>query len=77
MSTANWKVPFRQVYTNSFREWVKWSIWCHFVIRVFPGARDLKSDALQDYYRENPAEMYNQYRYVWGHGEDTRPDAVA
>jgi hypothetical protein len=30
-----WKVPYRQVYTNSFRRWVSATLWCHVVYRLF------------------------------------------
>jgi len=57
----NWKVPFRQVYCLSFSDWVRQTFWCHAVIRVFPKAADLSTDALSDLYRERPEMMYEQY----------------
>lgn len=76
MITSNgWKVPFRQVYTSTFADWVRQTFWCHVVIRVFPGAVDLKSDALSEVYREKPETMYEQYKSIWGHGPDTSPQA--
>ena len=35
-----WKVPFRQCYTHSFICWVKWTIWCHLVLKIYPTAYD-------------------------------------
>ena len=36
----NWKVPFRNCYADSFAGWVKYTLWCHVVLRVFPFASD-------------------------------------
>lgn len=60
-SRLGWKVPFRQVYDETFIGWLKATIWCHFVIRVFPFARDLESDALLEHYVERPSGMFEQY----------------
>jgi len=35
-----WKVPFRQVYCDTFWRWVKSTVWCHIVIKVYPNASD-------------------------------------
>jgi hypothetical protein len=35
-----WKVPFRQVYNDSFRSWLRSTFWCHVVLRLYPGASD-------------------------------------
>lgn len=37
-SRLGWKVPFRQVYCDTFWTWVRAIIWCHFVLRLFPNA---------------------------------------
>jgi hypothetical protein len=57
-----YKVPFRQSYTNSVADLIKQTFWCHVVIRVFPRAVDLSTDALADCYRERPAMMFEQYQ---------------
>ncbi len=31
-----WKVPFRQVYCETFRSWVAQTIYCHIVIKLDP-----------------------------------------
>jgi len=31
-----WKVPCRQVYCNSFRQWLGQTIYCHLVLRLSP-----------------------------------------
>lgn len=36
-----WKVPFRSVFCSSFGGMVKATIWCHIVLKLFPGARDM------------------------------------
>lgn len=38
---GHWKVPFRQVYCESFRDMLKQTIWCHVVLRLFPDVVDL------------------------------------
>jgi hypothetical protein len=30
-----YKVPFREVYTDTVRSWAKETIWCHLVLRFF------------------------------------------
>ena len=35
-----YKVPFRDVMTLSFRDWVRQIIWCHLVLRLFPRASE-------------------------------------
>lgn len=59
-----WKVPFRAVYTTTFTDWVKSTIWCHFVIRVFPHSVDLRTDALVDLYLKRPETFYDQYKWA-------------
>lgn len=58
------KVPFRQVYCDTFVGWLKATLWCHLVIKVFPFAVDLGSDSLLDDYVRDPAGaalFYGQY----------------
>lgn len=31
-----WKVPFRQVYCESFRGWIAETIYCHVCLRIDP-----------------------------------------
>lgn len=59
-----WKVPFRMVYCNSFKEWVKHSIWCHFVIKIWDNLIDLDSDGFVGVYLENPGKFYEQYEWM-------------
>jgi hypothetical protein len=61
-----WKVPFRQVYCDLFLDMVRQTFWCHVVIRVFPRAVDLASDALHEVYRDRPEAMYEQYQSFLG-----------
>jgi hypothetical protein len=35
---SHWKVPFRQVYCDSFKSMVMDTIWCHVVLKLFPYA---------------------------------------
>lgn len=30
-----YKVPFRQVWALTFRDWVRETIWCHVVLRLY------------------------------------------
>lgn len=30
-----WKVPFREVYCDTFGAWVRETVWCHIVLRLF------------------------------------------
>lgn len=55
-----WKIPFRAVYTDSFRSWLKLTFWCHVVIRVFPHVHDFERDALLDLYVEQPETLFEQ-----------------
>ena len=59
-----WKVPFRQVYTNTFKHWVQQTVWCHLVIKMFPRCHDFGSDNLCDYYKRNPEKMYEQLECI-------------
>lgn len=60
----NYKVPFRQAYATTFAGWLKYTFWCHVVIRVFPDCVDLGSDALVPYYLERPETFFEQYRFM-------------
>lgn len=57
-----WKVPFRQVYCESVRQWLKAVAWIFFVMKVFPDAVDLGSDALLGLYVGHPSLFAEQYR---------------
>lgn len=61
-SKLGWKVPFRQCYTDTFVGWVKLTIWCHFVIKVFPNAYDFGSASLLDECIKDPFFFHEQYR---------------
>lgn len=37
------KVPFRQVYCPDFKSWLRATIWCHVVLRLFPDVIDVGS----------------------------------
>lgn len=56
-----YKVPLRQVYTQTFKDWLKSTIWCHLVLKLFPFARDLGSDSLLPTYIDHPDRFYEQY----------------
>lgn len=34
------KVPFRECYTTSIWQCIRWTIWCHVVLRLFPNATE-------------------------------------
>lgn len=76
MALAKYKVPFRQVYTVTLLDLIRETLWCHFVIRVFPGAVDLRSDPLADLYAESPEKMYEQYRSWFGHSSSSERPAI-
>ena len=57
-----WKVPFREVYCETFGGMLKEMLWCHVVARVFPGARDLGADALAEHYFADPGAFFEQYK---------------
>ena len=59
-----YKVPFRQVYCATFKDFIKETIWCLFVIRIFPKAHDFGSDGLKDYYKRNKGNMYEQLSFL-------------
>lgn len=40
MSALGWKVPFRQVYCDTLLTWLRATIWCHVVLRLYPYARE-------------------------------------
>lgn len=56
-----WKVPFRRVWCFSFRDWVKATIWCHFVIRVFPHTINLEGCSFLDVYKKDAQFFHDQY----------------
>ena len=62
--SLGYKVPFRQVYSDTFAGWLRQTFWCHAVIRVFPKVHDFGSDALVSLYRENPAAMAEQLDFL-------------
>lgn len=59
---APWKVPFRSVYCDSFRSWLKQTFWCHVVIKVFPHLIDLASDPQLHEMVDSPEFFHEQYR---------------
>ena len=60
----NYKVPFRRVYSYSFKQIIKATIWCHFVIKLFPCVHNFESDALLDYYIKKKSNLYEQMESV-------------
>ena len=58
------KVPFRECYCNRFKDCVKHTIWCHFVIRIFPNCYDFNSDPLLKYYGKKKGNLYNQIEFI-------------
>lgn len=59
-----YKIPFRQVYTLTFKDFLKQTLWCHFVIKVFPYLIDLESDSMSKDYINNPEKFYGQYEWL-------------
>ena len=59
-----YRVPFRQVYCDTIGSWLKETIWCHLVIKLFPYVADLGSDGLRSSYLGNPELFYEQYRWL-------------
>ena len=59
-----YKIPFRRVYTSTFKDWIKEIVWIFVVIKIFPKAHDFGSDALKEYYNKNPKNMYEQLRFL-------------
>lgn len=41
MQPHPWKVPARQVYSDTFGGWLKATAWCHIVRRLYPHASDM------------------------------------
>jgi hypothetical protein len=59
-----WKVPRRQVYTHNFKSWIKETLWCHLVLKLWPNIIDLGSDPLRSEYVENPQMFLDQYKWL-------------
>lgn len=59
-----YKVPFRQSYTLTLKDWLKQTFWCHVVIKVFPSLIDLETDSLSQSYIEHPEKFYEQYEWL-------------
>ena len=59
-----WKVPFRQVYCDKFKDVLLGTLWCHVVIKAFPYVYDLGHDALLESYVDNPDGLYQQLEHV-------------
>ena len=37
---CRYRVPFRQVYCDTFGSWLKAILWCHVALRLYPNASD-------------------------------------
>jgi hypothetical protein len=61
--SLGWKVPFRQVYCATFKDWLRSTFWCLVVIKVFPQAVNLASDALVQFYLKKPEMFFEQYEH--------------
>lgn len=62
-----YKVPFREVYCPSARNWLKELVWIFLVIKLFPCCVDLASDPLAGYYLHDPKgplAFFEQYRFM-------------
>lgn len=59
-----WKVPFRQVYCDTFKECLRATFWCHVVIKVFPHVIDLEKTPFLAEYKKDPAFFRDQYMYA-------------
>lgn len=57
---CKYKVPFRQVYCETLSLWLKETVWCHLVLRVFPHALDLGSEPVETYLEE-PVTFFQQH----------------
>lgn len=64
MNKLGWKVPFRQVYCATLVECLRQTIWCHFVIRVWPNCINLGSDSLVPLYQRDPNLFHEQYKFM-------------
>ena len=71
-----WKVPFRQVVCPTLKSCVKYTIWCHLVIRIFPCAIDFASDGLLSLYKQDNKTMFEQYEFVVDRALETQRDAA-
>ena len=60
-----YKVFRREVYTFTFKQWIKATIWCHLVIKIFPKCHDFGSDALVESYRKKPKLLHEQLKHLF------------
>lgn len=67
----DWKVPFRQVYCSSFKQCVLATIWCHFVIKLFPHCVDMGA-APVEWFLAEPLQFFDQYEYLLRRVRDER-----
>ena len=63
ISRFEWQVPGRAIFTLTFRDWFKETIWCYLVLKLWPLATDFGSDPLKALYLEDEQQFLNQYRW--------------
>lgn len=59
---SHWKVPFRNVISTTFWGMVKQTIWCHFVIKLWPNLIDV--DSSPEFALEDEQKFAEQYRFM-------------
>lgn len=64
MKQTMWKVPFRQVYCDTFGAWLRAVLWCFVVLKVFPHVADFGSSALLEEYIDSPKTFHEQYLWL-------------
>lgn len=59
-----YKVPFRMVYCDTLVDWIRYTLWCHVVIKLWPNVFDLGADPLVGMYLEKPETFFEQYEFA-------------
>jgi hypothetical protein len=55
VTAFRWKVPGRSIWCRSFRSWLRYTFWCHVVLRWYRDAESFNIDwRLRDASREVP-----------------------
>ena len=58
-----YKIPFRRIYCDTFKSYIKELIWVFVVIKIFPNCHNFESDALRNSYINNPTLLYEQLEH--------------
>ena len=43
MRPKGYKVPFRMIYCETIGQWVRETVWCHIVLKIWPNATSTKA----------------------------------